>query len=186
MKIVLQAQKQQVADLVAELERRGRELSGRWETVELQTTLLSGLPGRIEDLEGALEELRARGRKGDRGGRDEDGGGDSEDNGVDERMEMNLPLPATRELVEERRARLEEVEAQLKALRQGVPRMTRALEQEERELGKLQAEKDSVVREAREAVERKKEGGGADEMELQGRWLRGVEGGMRGMLEVEA
>ena len=34
-------------------------------------------------------------------------------------------------------------------------------------------------------MERKREGGGADELEMRGRWLRGVDGVIRGMLEVE-
>lgn len=174
MKAVLKAQKRHVAEMVAELESRGRDLSRRYETVELQTTLLGTLPGEIENLNAALEQVRAKGRKASGGG------------GVDERPEMNLPLPATREVVEDRRARLEEVEAQLKALRQGLPRQTRVLEQEERELGKLRLKRDGVVREAREAMERKKDGGGANEMEMRGRWLRGVQGGLRDMLGVEA
>ena len=171
---MLKAQKQHVADMVAELDERGRELSRRYETVELQTTLLSTLPGQIDHLNSILEDLRARNRKA------------SGNESVDERPEMNMPLPATQELVEERRARLVEVEAQLKALRQGLPRQTRALEQEERELRKLQGERDRAVTDAGEAVERKRIGGGTDEMEMRGRWLRGVEGGLRGMLGVEA
>ena len=160
--------------MVTELDERGRELSRRYETIELQTTLLSSLPSQIDVLNHTLEDLRRRNRRA------------SGDEGADDRPEMNMPLPATQDLVEERKARLEEVESQLKALRQGLPRQTRALEQEERELGKLQGERERAVREAREAVERKRAGGGADEMEMRGRWLRGVEGGLKGMLGVEA
>lgn len=39
--------------------------------------------------------------------------------------------------------------------------------------------------EASEAVRRREEGGGGDELERRGRWLKGVEKGLRGMLEVE-
>ena len=59
------------------------------------------------------------------------------------------------------------------------------LENEERELRRLEGERERAVAAAREAVERKREGGGADELEMRGRWLRAVEGGLRRMLEVE-
>ena len=49
----------------------------------------------------------------------------------------------------------------------------------------MEGERERVVREAREAVERKK-GGGEDEVEIRGRWLRGVEGGLKEMLGVES
>ncbi len=39
---------------------------------------------------------------------------------------------------------------------------------------------------AREAVKRKEDGGWGDELEGRGRWLRGVEAGLRGILEVES
>ena len=99
--------------------------------------------------------------------------------------EMALPLPATLQLIEEKKARLEEVNKQLKILQQAVPRQSRMLENEERELRRLEEERERAVGAAREAVERKREGGGADELEMKGRWLRSVEGGLRRMLEVE-
>lgn len=140
------------------------------------------LPGQIEGLNAALDELRARGRKGE---------GESENETVDDRPEMNLPLPSTLLAFEHKRAHLLDLNSQLTTLRANLlPRQTRLLEGEEREAATLKAERDRVVSLAREAMRRKEEGtshggGGAeDEMEMQGRWLQGVEGGVRGMLEV--
>ena len=169
---MLKAQKEYVGEMVKELDARGRDLSRRYETITLQTTLLSSLPPQIEELDHTLVELRKQ---------NQSAGNDMNETNP----EMALPLPATLQLVEERKARLEEVNRQLKCLQQAVPRQTRVLESEERELRKLEGEMGRAVHAAREAVERKREGGGADELEMSGRWLRGVEGAVRGMLEVE-
>lgn len=171
---MLRAQKQEVADLVADLEAQARELSRRHETITLQTELLSQLPAQIEGLNQTIAELRAKTQPA---GHDEDGV-------ESKKPEMNLPLEATRALVEERTARMQELDAQLKALRQGVPRQTRLVEQEERELEALEAQRARTVGAAQEAMERKHAGGGMDEMEVNGRWLKSVERGLRDMLDV--
>ena len=170
---MLKAQKEYVGEMVKKLEARGRDLSRRYETITLQTTLLSSLPPQIEELDHTLVELRKQ---------NQSAGNDTNETNP----EMALPLPATLQLVEEKKARLEEVNRQLKSLQQVMPRQTRALESEERELKKLEGERGRIVQVAREAVERKREGGGADELEMSGRWLRGVEAAVRGMLEVES
>lgn len=168
---MLKAQKEHVGDMVKELDARGRDLSRRYETISLQTTLLSSLPPQIEDLIQTLARLRKQNRSAD----------------TDEtNPALAMPLPATLELLDERQASLDEVNVQLKALQQALPRQTRTLENEERELQKLELERDRAVGLAREAVERKQEGGGADELERKGRWLRGVEIGLREMLEIGA
>ena len=171
IKAVLKAQKEHVGDMVKELDARGRDLSRRYETISLQTTLLSSLPPQIEDLNQTLVRLRKQNQSTDT----------SETNPA-----LALPLPATLELLEEKQASLDELNAQVKALQQKLPRQTRALESEDRELQKLELEREKVVGLAREAVERKQEGGGADELERKGRWLRGVESGLREMLEIGA
>lgn len=157
--------------MVKELDARGRDLSRRYETIFLQTTLLSSLPPQIEDLNQTLFSLRKHIQSTDT----------SETN-----LALAMPLPATLELLEEKQASLDELNAQLKALQQALPRQTRTLESEERELQKLELERERAVGLAREAVDRKQEGGGADELERKGRWLRGVESGLREMLEVGA
>ena len=168
---MLKAQKAHVGDMVHELDARGRDLSRRYETISLQTTLLSSLPPQIEDLNQTLARLRKQNQS---------------TNMIETNPALAMPLPATLELLEERQASLDEVTAQLKALQQALPRQTRALENEERQLQKLDQERERAVGLAREAVERKQKGSGADELERKGRWLRGVESGLREMLEVGA
>ena len=172
IKAVLKAQKEHVGELVKELDARGRDLSRRYETITLQTTLISSLPSQIEELNETLAALKKQNQSA--------GNDTSEMN-----PEMVLPLPATLQLIDEKRARLEEVEKQWKSLQQAVPRQSRMLENEERELRRLEGERERAVGAAREAVERKREGGGADELEMKGRWLRSVDVGLRQMLEVE-
>ncbi|CAF9903827.1 MAG: hypothetical protein ALECFALPRED_002998 [Alectoria fallacina] len=171
IKAVLKAQKENVGDMVKELDARGRDLSRRYETVSLQTTLLSSLPPQIEDLNQTLARLRMQNLSA----------GPSETN-----LALAMPLPATLELLDERQTSLEEMNAQVKALQQALPRQTRTLESEERELQKLDLERERALEMAREAVERKQEGGGTDELERKGRWLKGVESGLREMLEIGA
>ena len=172
IKAVLKAQKDNVGELVKQLDARGRDLSRRYETITLQDTLLSSLPPQIEELNETLAALKKQ---------NQSAGNDTNETNP----EMALPLPATLQLVEEKKARLEEINKQLKSLQQAVPRQNRMLENEERELRRLEGERERAVAAAREAVERKREGGGADELEMRGRWLRAVEGGLRRMLEVE-
>ena len=105
--------------------------------------------------------------------------------GRSEEPDLNLPLPATQALVEDRRSELLEVEKQLKMLQQALPRQTRVLEREEREVTALEGERERAVVAAGEAVERRRDGGGADELELRGRWFRAQEMGLRGLLGVE-
>ena len=171
IKGVLKAQKEHVGEMVQELDARGRDLSRRYETISLQTTLLSSLPPQIEDLNQTLVRLRKQNQSTDT----------SETNPA-----LAMPLPATLDLLEEKQASLDELRVQLKALQQALPRQTRTLESEDRELQKLEMERERVVGLAREAVERRQEGGGADELERKGRWLRSVENGLREMLEIGA
>ena len=171
VKGVLKAQKEYVADMVAELDAKGRDLSQRYETISLQTTLLSSLPPQIEDLDKRLASLRSQSQSLAM----------NEDNPY-----MAMPLPATLELVENRERELDEVNTQINLLQQALSRQTRTVEIEEREVKKLEAERNRAVSVAREAIERKQEGGGADDIEMKGRWLSSVESGLKKMLEVDA
>lgn len=65
-----------------------------------------------------------------------------------------------------------------------MPQRKREVAGMEAELGPLDARKRGVIEEAREARRRRGEGGVAVELEERGRWLRGVEAGLRSMLEV--
>ena len=172
IKTTLKEQKQHVADMVAELEDQGRQLARRWETVQLQTTLLGSLPHQICGLQEVLADLRRQNQSGEEGRSDD--------------PNLNMPLPATKALLEERSAELDELNKQLRSLQQALPRQSRVLEREERDLKFFEQERERAVISARQAVERRQGGGGADELELRGRWLRDVEGGLRGLLGVEA
>ncbi|KAK4691781.1 hypothetical protein P7C71_g5291, partial [Lecanoromycetidae sp. Uapishka_2] len=171
IKAVLKAQKENVGEMVKDLEARGRDLSRRYETITLQATLLSSLPPQIEQLNDTLATLRTQNHSTDTSSTN---------------PSLMLPLPATLELLEEGQGRLDEVNAKLNTLQQALPRQSRMLENEEKELRAVEAERERAVSAARKAVERKQEGGGADELERRGRWLRGVESGLKGMLEVES
>lgn len=170
IKANLKSQKEQVADTVSELDARGRDLSRRYETISLQTTLLSTLPHQIDQLSQTIEQLAMRNRL------------ESTDEG---KPELLMPLPKTLEMLEDRQSALEEANSQLKTLQQALPRQTRALDIEERELSALERDKSRAVMAAREAMDRKRQGGGADDLEMRGRWLRGVQEGLRGMLEAQ-
>lgn len=82
-KAALKAQKIEVAELVAELEKKGRDLARKYETVQLQTTQLQELPDKIEGLQARIEELKASQEPGSH-------------------PTLNLPLDKTWRLVEER------------------------------------------------------------------------------------
>ncbi|KAL9100003.1 MAG: hypothetical protein Q9163_004569 [Psora crenata] len=172
VKEVLKEQKLYVAGLVSELEEQGRQLSRRYKMVTLETELLATLPAQIDGLKKTLEDLRGQNR--------------SSDERRSEDPNLNLPLPATQALVEERRAELEGVNSQLRSLQQALPRQSRALEQQRRELLKLEQERDTAMLGAREALERKREGGGPADLHLKGRWLRGVHTGLKELLGTEA
>ena len=170
IKAILKEQKKHVANMVSELEMQGGQLAGRWEAVQLQTTRLGSLPSEIDGLKEELKSLRQRNR--------------SDEKETSENPSLNLPLPATQDLVQEKGAELDELNKQLRSLQQTLPKQTHALEREERELKVLEQEREQAVIGAREALDRKKAGGGADELELRGRWLRGVEGGLKQVLDV--
>ena len=140
-----------------------------YEMITLQTTFLSSLPSQITELNTALAHLRSTTQQ------------PSFSN-----PSHNLPLPATQSLLSERRAELERLNSELKILQQALPKKARELERAESEMKKLKEERERVVGQAREAMRRREEGSGADELEMRGRWLRGVQSGLKGMLGVEA
>ncbi|KAH6716108.1 hypothetical protein BKA61DRAFT_654964 [Leptodontidium sp. MPI-SDFR-AT-0119] len=168
-KAALKAQKTEVADLVAELEKRGRELCRKYEDIRVQTAQLQDLPERIEGLEGRVEELRNA----------------QEQPGANPRL--NMPLEKTIMAVEERERERAELDRQLEQLQVMVPRKTKELERLNAELQPLEVKRLGSTASAREAKRRKEEalGGVGDDLEERGRWWRGVEGGLKGMLGVE-
>lgn len=175
-KAELKALKTEVADMVAELERRGAALARQYEGVRLETARLGELPERIVGLEAAVAELRSANEAGGRG------------SGSSTNPELNLPLARTVELVEARRRRADELDRQLEQLRTQAPRKRRELERLQAELAPLEAKRQTSTAAAREARRRKEAalGGVEDDLEERGRWFRAAEAGLRQMLEIES
>lgn len=167
-KAALKTQKLEVAELVEELEKKGRELTGKYETIQTQTTRLQELPIQIEGLQARIEELKAEQHPG------------SSPN-------LNLPLEKTLALVEEREKERAELDRQLEQLQVMLPRKTKELERLNAELQPLEVKRLGSSAAAKEAKRRREEGlgGVGDDLEERGRWWRGVESGLKGMLDVE-
>ncbi|KAL8772005.1 MAG: hypothetical protein Q9209_002670 [Squamulea sp. 1 TL-2023] len=171
IKSVLKMQKAGVQRLVEELERKGRELAGRYEGVGLRVEMLGRLPGEIEGLEVRVGELR----RGNEGLVESIGGG------------SGMGVERIREVVGEREREREEVERRVKALQREIPGKGRELDRLESELKDLERERERAVQGAKEAVKCREDGGVVgDELEMKGRWLNGCEEGLRGLLGVEA
>ncbi|CAG8972097.1 hypothetical protein HYALB_00011229 [Hymenoscyphus albidus] len=166
-KASLKAQKIEVAELVEQLEEKGRQLSRKYDNVQLQTTQLQELPEKIERLQSSIDELKATQAPGSS-------------------PTLNMPLEKTLDLVEEREKERSELDRQLEQLQSMVPRKTRELERLNAELQPLEAKRLVSTAAARDAKRRKEEalGGVGDDLEERGRWWRGVEGGLKGMLDV--
>ncbi|KAG9233687.1 hypothetical protein BJ875DRAFT_463509 [Amylocarpus encephaloides] len=167
-KAALKARKAEVEELVEQLEVKGRQLCRKYENVQLQTAQLKELPQRIEELEASVEELKASQQPGSN-------------------PTLNMPLDKTLSLISERRKEQAELDRQLEQLQTMVPRKTRELERLNAELQPLEVRRLGTTASAREAKRRREEalGGVGDDLEERGRWWRGVESGLKGMLDVE-
>lgn len=164
----LKAQKNDVAEMVADLERRGQELARKYETIQLQTTQLRELPEKIENLEASIEELKEAQAPGPN-------------------PELHLPLEKTLALLARKEKEQAKLDRELEQLRAEMPRKTRELERLEAEMQPLEVRRLGSTASAREAKRRKEEalGGVGDDLEARGRWWRGVESGLKVMLGVE-
>ena len=168
LKASLKERKLEVAEILKQLEDKGRELALRYEGVQLQTQQLESLPVEIEGLEANIERLK------------------QEQAPPSNNPELALPLPETMKLLQERESELAALNAQLSQLQSSLPNRSRELERLERELKPLETQKQGTVAAAKEARRRKEAGGGlGDELEERGRWLRASEKGLKDMLEVE-
>lgn len=167
-KAQLKTLKIQVADMVEDLERRGRELSKKYEGVRTETVTLKELPERIAGLEGRIAELREWLQPG-------------------ENPNLNLPLAKTLELVAEKKRQRHELDRQLEQLRSQVPRKRKEMERLRTELQPLEQKRQNCVAAAKEARWRKEQalGGVEDDLEERGRWWRASETALKQMLEIE-
>lgn len=168
LKAELKERKLEVADILQQLEEKGKELAMRYEGVQLRTQQLESLPTEISGLEASIEQLK------------------HEQTPASANPELALPLPETQRVLSEREAELAALNVQIATLQATIPNRSRDLEKLERELRPLETQKQGTVAAAKEAQRRKEEGGGiGDELEERGRWLRASEKALKEMLEVD-
>ncbi|KAK3697365.1 hypothetical protein LTR37_017510 [Vermiconidia calcicola] len=166
-KAALKERKQEVREMVRELEEQGRSLASRYDNIRFQTSQLESLPDEIANLEATIADLRQS-------------QGPRSDNPA-----LTLPLQATLTLLSEREDQLADLDRQIEALQAALPHKQAQVSAMQDEVSILNAKKIRAVEEAKEARRRREKGGGVgDELDERGRWLRGVEAGLRGMLEV--
>jgi polyhydroxyalkanoate synthesis regulator phasin len=169
-KAELKALKTEVAGMVEELERRGRELAGRYERVQAEMKLVRELPGKIAALEKRVAELKA-----------------AQQLAPDAKAEMNLPLGKTLALVEGKRRELAGVERQLELLGGQVPRKRKEVERLRGEVAALENRRANSSAAAREAKRRREnaQSGVEDELEARGRWYRASETVLQRVLDLQ-
>nr|OQO25537.1 hypothetical protein B0A51_06575 [Rachicladosporium sp. CCFEE 5018] len=98
--------------------------------------------------------------------------------------ELSMGLQPTLELLSGKEAKLTDLDARIASLQREQPEKQRIISGLESELEPLRLRKEAAIKSANEAKRGKENGGLGDDLELQGRWLRGVEAGLKGMLEV--
>ncbi|KAF1945127.1 hypothetical protein EJ02DRAFT_339678 [Clathrospora elynae] len=168
LKASLKERKLEVAEILKQLEDKGKELALRYEGLKLRTQQLESLPTEIDGLEASIKQLK------------------QDQTPASDNPELALPLPETQRVLSEREAELAALKARIASLQASMPNRTRELEKLERELRPLETQKQGTVAAAKEARRRKEEGGGiGDELEERGRWLRASEKALTEMLEVE-
>ncbi|CAH0039173.1 unnamed protein product [Clonostachys solani] len=165
----LRALKLDMADMVTELERKGRELSKRYEAIQLDTIKLKELPEKARELEDRISELQA----------------DRQLNGLD--PNHNLPLGKTQELISRRKREQQELARELEALQSKAPRKRKEVERLQAELQPLEAKRQNSTAAAKEARRRKEAalGGVADDLEQRARWWRASETVLKQVLDIK-
>ncbi|KAM4065126.1 ribosomal protein [Hirsutella rhossiliensis] len=168
-KAQLKSLKLEVADMAAELEKMGRELSRRYERVRMETTQLAELPGKVEELETQVAALRTA----------------QDVSGLN--PNLNLPLTKTLDLVAKRKAEQQELARELEALQAKAPRKAKEADRLRAELQPLESRLQHSAAAAREAQRRKEAalGGVADDLEQRARWWRASEGVLRQVLDIQ-
>jgi len=141
-----------------------------YESISLQTSQLSSLPADIYNLQSTITTLQSQSSTRPQSHSDD--------------PSLSLPLPQTLSLLSQRQSQLSDIDAQIAALRKALPQKAMDAERLERNLKPLERERDAKVKEAEEARWRKEERdrGMGDDLELKGRWYRGVEQGLSGIV----
>ncbi|KAH7316461.1 hypothetical protein B0I35DRAFT_355020 [Stachybotrys elegans] len=170
VKSELKALKLEVADMVEELERKGRELSRRYDSIQLETAKLRELPAKTLELEERIEELKAA----------------QELPGTN--PDLHLPLGKTQELVARRKREQQELARELEALQSKAPRKRKEADRLRSELQPLETKRQNSTTAAREAQRRKEAalGGVADDLEQRARWWRASEGVLKQVLDLQS
>ncbi|KAK3179561.1 hypothetical protein K4F52_009053 [Lecanicillium sp. MT-2017a] len=161
--------KADVASMVQQLDTKARDLSKKYEHVQLETMKLKELPSKIEHIQSQIADMRAA---QDMSGSDPN---------------MNLPLAKTRSIVQRRQAEQQELTRELEALRSKVPRKRKEAERLQTELGPLETRRQNSETAAREAKRRKEAalGGIAGDLEQRARWWRASEGILKSVLDIK-
>lgn len=161
--------KLEVADMVSDLEARGRDLSKRYEKIQLETVRLEELPAKTIELENRIKELKDQ----------------NEESDADPKLQ--LPLAKTLSLVSKRKAEQQELARELEALQSKVPRKRKEVERLQAELQPLEVKRHNSTTAAREAQRRKEAalGGVADDLEQRARWWRASESMLKQVLDIK-
>lgn len=167
-KATLKSRKVEVANMVGDLEIRGRNLAQRLEKTRLETEELEGLPAKIFSLEEEISQLK-------------------EVQGSNKGPSMVLPLSRTLELVDERTKERDELSRQIEQLQTLGSRKTNELERLQSELIPLETKRQNSAAAAKEARRRKEAalGGVQDDLEERGRWWRASELALEKMLDIQ-
>ncbi|KAH7175478.1 hypothetical protein EDB81DRAFT_770010 [Dactylonectria macrodidyma] len=166
----LKALKTEVADMVSELERKGKELSRRYESVQLETTKLQDLPIEIERLDTHVTQLKK-----------------SQAVATGSNPNLNLPLAKTLDLVTKRKLEQQELARELESLQSKAPRKRKEAERLQAELQPLEVKRQNSATAAKEARRRKEAalGGAADDLEERARWWRASEAVLKQVLDIQ-
>lgn len=175
MKSQVQAHKEQVENLVKEMESTARELASKYSRVADGMAVLERLPEEIANLQREVDALMAEvTEKQALAGRS---------SSVDPRM--NLSLEATETALQEQTRKNKEIDDQIEALQRQLPSKVREVDKMDRDLAELEKRRNETTRVARDLQRRRLEGG-RDELEDMGRWYKSSETVLRGLLGVES
>ncbi|EPQ65374.1 BgtA-20286 [Blumeria graminis f. sp. tritici] len=165
----LNLKKAKVAELIKEIEKKIKELCGKYDQIQTQTTHLHELPQKIESLQARINSLR-------------------ESQPIDSNPFLAMPLEQTLYLLETKEKERVDLDRQLEQLQAVTARKNKELERVHNELRTLEVKKLHSINAASEARKRKEESTSdiRDDLEEKGRWLRAVETGLKGILGIES
>lgn len=168
MKADLKAKKRANEALIAEMDELAREIARKYDEVNMGLAELEILPGEIADLEAEVQVLKDQIRE-------------KEGSEVNEDPRMNLSLEETERLIEEQRQKDEELRRQIAELEALLPDKTRESEQAVKELEEVEARRNEITKAVRD-MQKRKESGGRDMLEEQGRWYQSSATVMKALL----